>query len=116
MGRDDKHIIRKWCNKFAHGEPMIGNHLWHYFSFNNNKHPLATVLFIDRYDSERDHVYIMKCNCFGRERYISHTGFTASDILSYQGDIVVVSQQWTWTYIQTHEQHLGPYFTEVELL
>jgi len=114
LWRSDRAFIAKWCRHFTDGSPMQGNHLWHYFSWNGiRQHPRALESF--QHNASKGYsVYTMSHNCHQKERYVKHTvHMSPHDVIQYRKDIYVVATDWSWTYVQTHEDGLGPYFVKL---
>jgi hypothetical protein len=86
-------------------------HLWHYWSWNDSRsHERASEEFSERYTDDC-YVYIMV-----RDIYVPYVGDkNLKTLLEYNSDLYVVAPDWSWTYVRTHEEGIGPYFARLIL-
>ncbi|WP_337099993.1 DUF4275 family protein [Paenibacillus sp. YIM B09110] len=106
----------KWARLFARGmdisarmEIHMEQYLWHLFSYEK----LPCLM---NEDAEKAFHELEKRECYifyqGREQVLfvpDGTKLTA-DILRREQDVYVVDSSFEWTYVNTHESDLGPYF------
>lgn len=111
-------ILTIWQNIFLDGiskealsEAYIEDFLWHACSYD-------LIPYIEgnqakkKFDSlEKDGIII-----FYQEKDICYEVTNASDLkssdLRNEFDIYIVDKNFTWTYVNTHEKMIGPYFIE----
>ncbi len=117
-------FINQWLRHFASNIPkkqldryVKGQYIWHVFS-----HRLTTKAFFegnaareafDRMDKRN----CICCDAFGKGVIdgLSLGGYSAKNIEEQFVEFYVVSTDYSWTYIKTHEGDLcGPYFLKAE--
>ncbi|MDQ0112334.1 DUF4275 family protein [Paenibacillus harenae] len=106
----------RWGRLFARGmdisarmEIHMEQYLWHLFSY--EKLPcLMNEQAEDAFHAQE------KQDCYifyqGREQvlFVANAAKLTADILRHEQDVYVVDRDFTWTYVNTHESDLGPYF------
>jgi hypothetical protein len=111
-----KELRDKWERFFARGmdisakaEIHMEQYLWHLFSYEK----LPCLM---NEDAEKGFHELEKRECYifyqGREQvlFVSNGTKLTADILRREQDVYVVDSDFEWTYVNTHEADLGPYF------
>lgn len=125
MGMDKKQFYEKWLHTFAAGisESKLrkyvlsyGNFIWHIFSWQllDEKRYLTGKAAEEAYNSVDKHgaLYI---EWFKKD----HTDALTDDLSSSAAlgdlyEVYVVAEDFSWTYIKTHENEMcGPYFMKI---
>ncbi len=117
--------MRRWLSIFGKDVPeeimnthvtADGNHMWHIFTWGkvpclegdaaraafDQLQDTEVIQFYGGYDCKIKRVSVTKkrtAKALDRERYT---------------DIYVVANDFSWTYVHTHESELGPYFCQLE--
>lgn len=108
-------LRQKWVEIFLNGVDTkniyIEQFLWHAFSYNRMK-GLEKGAAQQALANEKKEVLYLFFNDEGDTRgyRLENSGAFTHEMLRYYQDIYVVDEDFTWTYIFTHEEHCGPYF------
>lgn len=113
-------FIQKWIQEFApdisksfYKKWIKNGYIWHVFSY--EKIPKTSYLTGDdarqAYDKLRkEDVLVYLWESEGEKiEYFSEIYRYSSDINEMK-EVNIVDRDWSWSYIQTHEEGLGPYF------
>ncbi|WP_079525966.1 DUF4275 family protein [Solibacillus isronensis] len=114
---------KRWENAFAYhlhqeekerisliGDRHFRGYLWHLFSYKKISH-------LSQIEAEEAFNSLKKTECYifyehlPRVVYVEHAESLKADHLLEEEDIYIVDKNFTWTYVVTHEESYGPYFT-----
>ena len=127
FGMSKQKFINQWLRHFAKGaskdslnELVNGKYIWHIFSYDliDKNTYLVGDEARNAYDSA-DKQSCIFCDMFGTngvtDKMLDEYASSES-IDSHISELYVVSKDFSWTYIKTHENGLcGPYFLKNEL-
>lgn len=106
----------KWARLFARGldisarmEIHMEQHLWHLFSYEKLPCLMNEQAEEAFHAQEKQDCYIFYQ---GREQvlFVANGAELTAELLRKEQDVYVVDRDFTWTYVNTHESDLGPYF------
>ncbi|WP_378151175.1 DUF4275 family protein [Chungangia koreensis] len=116
---DGQHFREKWEERFAAGiddktkkDIYFNRFLWHIFSFGALK-----CLEKDEAEAAFDQMEKKNCYLFSQHHIVSFELLNAESLkvedLGEETDIYVVDEDFTWTFVKTHESVCGPYFYQL---
>ena len=118
---NDRELIEKWIATFGKGvdKKLIedhvlshGNHLWHLFTWGNVacfEGDEARKAFDDLQYTEAIRFYDGYSNHIDDVSYVDKITAKSVD-KDKNSDVYIVAKDYSWTYVRTHEDGLGPYF------
>ncbi|SEL10772.1 protein of unknown function [Paenibacillus sp. OK003] len=117
---ESEEIIQKWDNTFAKniGEEVkeaiyYSQYKWHMFSY-VKQDCLTDNSARDAFNAEnKNELYVMYQHTPFIQVFQNANNVIAEDFDSEQ-DIYIFDQEFTWTYVHTHESRCGPYFYKVK--
>ncbi|MEK5079982.1 DUF4275 family protein [Solibacillus sp. FSL W7-1436] len=118
-----RYFKKRWENAFAHhlyqeekerifliGDRYFSGYLWHLFSYKMIPH-------LSQNKAEEAFNSIKKTECYifyehlPEVFYVEHADSLKVEDLLEEEDLYIVDKNFTWTYVVTHEESCGPYFT-----
>lgn len=120
---NNNQIIEKWLYTFGKNiDPDIvskrvtsdGNFLWHIFTW-GNANCLEKIEAKKAFDELQYTEAIMFYGGFENSiENVCSIGKIFANDLDKNVDVYVVAKDFSWTYVQTHEDSCGPYYSEKE--
>lgn len=118
-------FLNQWLRHFAPNVPpkqlemhVKGQYIWHVFSYKFITEGLLVGDAARKAFNDADKGNCICCDMFGDSGvtdHLPHDCNTAEGIDEQQTELYVVSHDWSWTYIKTHEgDWCGPYFMKLE--
>ena len=97
--------VKKLCLKNGN----FGVYLWHLFSYEiqKSKEGPEAIQFYNGQEKEKC-ILISSFDDLGFE--LENASKLSADIVEQLVDVIVTASDFSWTYAQTHEQDIGPYF------
>ncbi|MFJ2045452.1 DUF4275 family protein [Paenibacillus taichungensis] len=117
---ESEEIIQKWDNTFAKNISeevkeaiYYSQYKWHMFSY-EKQDCLTDNAARDAFNAEnKNELYVMYQHTPFIQIFQNANNVIAEDFDSEQ-DIYIFDQEFTWTYVHTHESRCGPYFYKVK--
>lgn len=120
-----KYFINQWLRSFASTVPqkqlqmhVMGQYIWHVFSYELITDGVLVGDAARKAFNNADKCNCICCDMFGDSGITDQLPFdctTAKKIDEQRIEVYVVSRDWSWTYIKTHEGDCcGPYFMKSE--
>lgn len=95
---------------FLFGDRYFSGYLWHIFSYKKIPH-LCQVEAYEAFDLQQK----TKCYIFYQHLpevfYVEYAELLKAEDFLEEEDIYIVDENFTWTYVVTHEESCGPYYT-----
>lgn len=108
-------MIAKKKTIHLYGDRYFCGYLWHVFSYKRRPH-LVQKTASEAFDAKKK----TKCYVFYQHLsdvlYIGQASALKAAHFAQEEDVYIVDENFTWTYVMTHESDFGPYFSEVEEL
>lgn len=114
---------KRWENAFAHhllqeekerifliGDHYFSGYLWHLFSYKMIPH-LSQIKAEEAFNSLKKTECYIFYEHFPEVFYVEDANSLKAEDLLEEEDIYIVDKNFTWTYVVTHEESCGPYFT-----
>lgn len=98
---------------YLYGDRYSCGYLWHVFSYERRPYLLQTAAS-DAFDAVKK----SKCYIFYQHSadvlIVEHAASLKAAHFANEEDVYVVDENFTWTYVVTHESYCGPYFSKVD--
>ncbi|MEG0473287.1 MAG: DUF4275 family protein [Solibacillus sp.] len=98
---------------YLFGSRYSCGYLWHVFSYDKRPYLLQTAAN-DAFDTVKK----SKCYIFYQHSAnvltVEHASTLKAAQFANEEDVYVVDENFTWTYVVTHESYCGPYFSKVD--
>lgn len=111
------YLRKQWENNFANSLSVsekksiyFDSYLWHLFSYEKK-----SCLRDNRANTALHEEVKKECYLFYQHSECAlilenAASLTAADLFN-EGDVYITDKKFTWTYVNTHESYLGPYFS-----